>query len=144
MTRTILFIGLTALTLAAGCDTSERQKLNAQQAVAEYDLRDRCSRDAKTWFNENWSSDKNIVIPDYTNHYDKAMNKCFILLEHHVPLEGKSWTNYMQLWDVQENTKYGSFSQVLPDHPPVTCEVLKKKCKTLEEFNGLAAPYMNN
>jgi hypothetical protein len=59
----------------------------------------------------------------------------------------------MQLWDVYENSKYGSFAEnnmiffkptLHPESSVVICEVLNKNCKTLNEFNDLVRPYMNN
>lgn len=160
--RSILLIGLGALTLAAGCDTEkvarlERQnkELQEKQTVAEYDLREKCSRDAKAWFNENWRRDKDTVLLDYTNHYSKAMNKCFILVEYHYSFgDNGSWMNDMTLWDVHENSKYGNFGEshmifgiktgLAPQDSVHTCEMLDKKCRTLQEFNGLVRSYLND
>jgi len=64
-----------------GCDVQDRtnklekqvQELQAktskQDAIAEYDLQAKCSKDARAWFNENWSRDKDTILLDFTNHY---------------------------------------------------------------------------
>ena len=106
---------------------------------------------AKAFFNEGWTRDKDTKLLTYTNHYNKAMNKCFLLAENHFALAFPgSWANDMTLWDVYENAKYGSFFEVnlnkpLPNSDKVDgCQLLDKKCTTLAEFNGLVWPYLNN
>ncbi|MGA8311250.1 MAG: hypothetical protein WB755_14545 [Terriglobales bacterium] len=156
-----------ALFIIAGCDLPDRvsrlekenQELKAEaaknhaaaSATVEFDLQAKCSRDAKAFFNEGWTRDKDTKLLTYTNHYNKAMNKCFLLAENHFALAFPgSWANDMTLWDVYENAKYGSFFEVnlnkpLPNSDKVDgCQLLDKKCTTLAEFNGLVWPYLNN
>jgi hypothetical protein len=170
--RTVLLISAVGLVLlmSVGCDVPDRvtrleketQELKAEvakdhaatSATADYDLQAKCSRDAKAFFNEGWRQDKNTVLLDYSNHYNKAMNKCFIFVENHYNLGiNGSWVNDMQLWNVYENVKYGTFFEhhtniLLPEFKTIdevtVCEVLEKKCKTIDEFNGLVWPYLNN
>jgi len=130
-------------------------------APADLDSRAKCSKDARTWFNENWagtSREKDTALLDFTNHYNKKSNKCFIFVEYHYNSNlagpgGMSWTNHMSVWDVYENSKYGDFSEIhytywkpeVSTHNEVTtCEVYSQKCKTIDEFNGLARPYLND
>jgi len=149
-----------------GCDADkiarlekENQELKAasakDHASADYDLQAKCSRDAKAWFNENWagSRDKDTILLDYTNHHDKSENKCFIQVEYHYNfLSPGSWVTDIMLWDVYENAKYGTYSEThlvyqqpyrVEDHV-VYCELLGKKCQTVEQYNALVQPYMNN
>lgn len=169
MAKTVHLIGLGALLLmGTGCDFDQRishlekqtQELQAkvvkESTVAEYDLQAKCSRDARTWFSENWSSarDKSTTLLDYTNHYHKNLNKCFILVEYHYSVDASSsWMNDMTLWDVYENSKYGNFAEshtirfkpTVDSHDEViTCELLGKKCKTIEEFNNFTRSYLND
>ncbi len=168
MVRYFLLAGLGALLLTSlGCDIPQRitrlekanQDLQAQvikiQAASDYDLQARCSKDARAWFKENWSSnDKDQLLLDFTNHYNKSQNKCFIFVEYHYRTESSgSWINNMTLWDVYENEKYGTFAEnhiiyLKPKYQStdeiITCELFGKKCTTVGEFNGLANPYMNN
>jgi hypothetical protein len=154
------------LFLAIGCDTGERisrlekqtQELKAEVAkdrvAADYDLQAKCSRDAKGWFKENWTADKSTMLLEYNNHYNKASNKCFVFVEYHFSFGPTgSWINNMTLWDVYENSKYGDFgeSTTIFLKPPYeskssvsTCVVLGNKCTTVEEFNNLVRPYLNN
>ncbi len=131
-----------------------KAEVEKNHATADYDFQAKCSKDAKTWFNENWSRDKDTELLDFTNHYNKSLNKCFILVEYHHSLGlGDSWVNDITLWDVYENAKYASFAEdhIIYIKPTastqdrvVTCELADKKCKTAGEFNDLVRPYMNN
>lgn len=132
----------------------EKQKNTALQ----YDLQAKCSKDARGWFNENWSRDKDTILLDFSNHYNTKQNKCFILVEYHYNSTfagpgGSSWTNDMTLTDVYENVKYAEFVQNhITNWKPeyslreevITCDVQGDKCKTVDEFNNLIRPYMND
>jgi hypothetical protein len=169
MARYFLLIGW-ALLVTTGCDTGERlaklekqnQELLAEvkkgQASADFDLQGKCSKDARTWFNETWSRDKDTILLDFSNHYNKKENKCFILVEYHYKNHfeapgGSAWTNHMTLWDVYENTKYSDFAEnhytvfkpkVSSSDEMILCETLSAKCKTVDEFNNFTRPYMND
>src|SRR5438477_6319833 len=68
-----------------GCNTDDRvsrlekqmkelrQDQAKQQSAAEYELEEKCSREAKAWFRENWAREKNTTFLDYTNHYNKGL-----------------------------------------------------------------------
>jgi len=151
--------------LFVGCDTDrinrlekENQELKTKvekgDAARDYDLGARCSKDAKQWFRENYSRDKDTELLDYTNHYKKASNKCFLVVEFHYKT-GASWTwiNDITLWDLYENSKYGHFaeehiieigSKTPPTNQVISCEVLGNKCTSMDEFHKLADPYMSN
>ena len=161
-----LAIGLVLL-FAAGCDTGDRisqlerenKDLKAEldknrDTVTDYDLQAKCSKDAKTWFDVNWSGtrDADTKLLDYSNHYNKKQNMCFILVEYHYGEHvGASWMNDMTLWNVYENSKYGSFTE---NHiitfksdardMVLECEVYGAKCKTGDEFNNLIRPYLSD
>ena len=156
-------IGL--LGLLVGCDHGERisrleksiQDIQTESkrtaAAVDFDLQSKCARDSKTWFSGNWSPDKDTIILNYTNHYNKAMNKCFIVVEYHYNV-GKhlSWASDISLWDIYENTKVGAFGEMHMDYGMEAgvkdrvshCNVGQRTCKSLDEFNGLAISYMQN
>jgi hypothetical protein len=131
-----------------------KEEVKKAQASTEYDLQAKCSRDARAWFNENWNRDKDTQLLDYTNHYNRAQNKCFILVEYHYSLaDGSSWMMDMSLTNVYENDRLGnvSVSHMIRFKPVVeteqivgSCEVVGTKCKDVDEFNRLVQPYMNN
>jgi hypothetical protein len=112
------------LVIVAGCDHEARltnlendnQDLQAEIGKnaknADFDLQSKCAGDARTWFNDTWSRDKDTILLDYTNHYNKRSNQCFILVEYHYHLDkNRSWVNDMNLYDVYENAKYGNISK---------------------------------
>lgn len=165
--RGSLMIALAVLlAVVPGCDTNQRisrlekeneelkAELKKNQAAGDFDLQAKCSRDAKGWFDQHWSRDKDTILLEFTNHYNKAENKCFILVEYHFRLDKNgSWVNDMKLSDVYENAKYGSFAEnnmiffkptLHPESSVIMCEVLDTKCMSLEQFNKLMQPYMNN
>jgi hypothetical protein len=132
-----------------------RTEVKRSSAVADFDLAEKCSRDARAWFNTEWSRDKATMLLDFTNHYNKARNKCFITIEWHYRLNpnGESWVNDIMLYDVYENEKLGSISvnhlvSLRPEYSFTEnvygCEVWGQKCKTLDEFNKLTTPYMSD
>lgn len=155
-----------AVLIGTGCDYPNRlanlekqnralqEEVNKRQTSTDYDLQVKCSRDAKEWFKENWSSDKDTILLDYHNHYNKNNNKCFILVEYHFSFgRGGSWINSISLWDVYENSKYGDFAE---DHEidlqlksgtedrVTSCNVLNRKCQTLGEFQNLTRSYLSD
>jgi hypothetical protein len=112
------------LVIVAGCDheagltkfEKDNQDLRAEigknAKSADFDLQSKCARDVRTWFNDKWSRDKDTILLDYTNHYNKKSNQCFILVEYHYHLDKNgSWVNDMTLYDVFENAKYGSMNK---------------------------------
>lgn len=171
--RRLLAVALACLVpLIAGCDTDrmndlEKQnkdlkaQLDKQHTTENYELQSRCSNDARAWFNGNWaqtSRDKDTMLLDHQNHYDAKQNKCFIFVEYHFKTQSAgpkedSWINDMTLYDVLENSKYGEFSeshltyfdsQLSSRDILISCEVYGEKCKTVDEFNNLMRPYMND
>lgn len=165
----VLYLFVLVAVVATGCDNDRisklekenqelKAKLDKNNVAQEYDLQSRCSKDARAWFNANWSRDKDTTLLDFTNHYNAKHNKCLIFVEWHYDSQYgnatlSSWTNHMTLTDVYENAKYANFSQNhimlgKPDYkltePVITCDVEGTKCKTLDEFNNLLRPYMND
>jgi hypothetical protein len=166
MPRYLIIVAGSFLLLLLGCGDRDRigrlekqtqelkEEVKKAQASTEYDLQAKCSRDARAWFNENWNRDKDTQLLDYTNHYNRAQNKCFILVEYHYSLaDGSSWMMDMSLTNVYENDRLGnvSVSHMIRFKPVVeteqivgSCEVVGTKCKDVDEFNRLVQPYMNN
>lgn len=166
MPKCLVIVAGIILLLSLGCGDRERidrlEKQNQElkdevkkaQASTDYDMQVKCSRDAKAWFNDNWERDKGTLLLTYTNHYNKAQNKCFELVEYHYDIaNGASWVGDIMLWDVYENTRYGNVSVThMVYYKPVvsseesvgTCEVFGTKCSSVDDFNKLVQPYMNN
>ena len=164
MTKKFVAFGALFL-IATGCDlpdrvgklekqTSElRAEVEKNREAVELDSQAKCSKDARAWFNDNWSRDKDTILLDFSNHYNKSQNKCFIyVVFHYTSGPAGSWTNSRGLWDVYENTRYAKFGenheQLKPDYKVddhvFTCEVSGKKCTSLQEFNELLQPYLSD
>jgi hypothetical protein len=161
--------GFMMLLLICGCDTERLNQLEKQNqemkaeidkrnVAQDYDLQSKCSKDARAFFNANSERDKDTILLDFSNHYNKKLNKCFILGENHfnshlADAGGTSWTNSMIMFDVYENSKYAEFIEnhstylkptIHVGQEVISCNVAGAKCKTQDEFNNLVQPYMNN
>jgi len=170
MAKKLIALGALFL-IGTGCDLPDRvgrleketKELRADvdktRAASDYDLQAKCSKDAGAWFKENWGlPDKDTVLLDYKNHYNRKQNKCFILVEWHYNSHfagegGSSWTNDMSITNVYENEKYGNYSAntytyykptVTTNSEVIRCEFLGQKCTTLEGFNNAVRPYLND
>ncbi len=167
MKQSTLVTGLVVLLMiTATCDNSERmarlekqnQELQAEvsksRATTDYDLQSKCSQDARSWFNENYSRDKDTILLDFSNHYNKNLNKCFIVVEFHYSYDALgSWTNSMTLWDVYENAKCADFAQnttvftkptYRTEKKVIVYEVRGKTCTTVQEFNNFIHSYLTD
>lgn len=158
----VLSLSLVAL-VGIGCDTGNRisrlekenedlkAEIQKNHIALDYDLQAKCSRDARAWFNENYSRDKDTLLLDFSNHYNKSSNSCMIFVEYHFRSGADGCFNDMSLWNVYENSKYGQFveSYVINNKGPSgtnvsTCEVGAQKCTNVDQFNAMMQPYMNN
>ena len=130
-----------------------RAQLASRENVTRYELAGKCSEDAGAFFRLNFPPDRTYVLHDVMNHYNRSENKCFALVETHSKQtpQAAEWANEMSLWDVQENAKIGDFLElhdyVLNEGDKtdlLTCDIDGKQCKSLQNWNGSAYPYMNN
>ena len=153
------FLSAAMIWIAAGCgsrgDTAEaagRAKPTIEQLTADYDLRAKCARDARDWFKENWRLDKGTLLLNYSNHYSKAQNRCYALVENHTLVSNDLWVNNLTLWDVNDNSKQGDFVldhsfYIKPENGRgqwmVNCEISGARCSSFNEFQTLAHSYMN-
>ena len=97
----------------------------------DYELQDKCKKSSEELFNREW---KNIEHSSYQNHYNKKLNKCFIVVKHFD-------ANEVYLYDVNENNIYGGFQKY---ENSTKCYVLEKKCNSEEEWDKLVKPYMED
>ena len=73
-------------------------QLNEKNLTRNYDLEARCSKDARVWFNQNYSRDKDTMLLDFSNHYHVPSNQCYIFVEYHWKQgTGESWMNNISL-----------------------------------------------
>ena len=159
------------LLLIIGCDIPDRvsrlEKENADlkaqiekdHTARDYDLQAKCSKDARAWFKEGWDRDKDTILLDFTNHYNRASNSCFIRVEYHHYSNTFSktiteWNNDISLWNVYENDQIGEFLEThtldfsgggsKSTDKVLTCAVNGKKCSSLDELVAMTNPYMSN
>lgn len=105
----------------------------------DYELQERCGKSSEDFFRKNYGNgtiktDSANEFWSYKNHYNKKMNKCFILCEELVPKK-------KELFDIHENNYYGYLIEN-DKHQVVFCSVLDKKCKSEKEWDLLVKPYM--
>ncbi|MDD4901562.1 MAG: membrane lipoprotein lipid attachment site-containing protein [Patescibacteria group bacterium] len=169
--KKIIFLFVSVL-LLAGCDykivkeqptqnftipsigqiqTSSRAtpETNTQTKQSNLTLQAKCSKDAENFFNLHWrkSIPTGMLALDYQNHYNKTLDKCFILIIFNFKTDigdgsPASYTNDKFLYDVYENVQYGTID--ITDKILQKCEVSSKKCVSLDDFNNLSESYMNN
>lgn len=147
---------LSLLLLLAGCDREssvqnlehEVRSLQAQikqlQASVDSSVQATCARDSRAWLANTYLAGSDIVFVNYSNHYSRARNTCFLLAEEHVSMRNSlSWTNDISLWNVYENKRYGHYDESNVATGPKTkktvdaCEVQGRVCRTADEFHLL-------
>jgi hypothetical protein len=138
--------------------------VNAQSTLA---LQEKCAEGAKKFFLErinfyggSWGSfnnEKGWGWNDFTSHYNKKLDKCFILIKNIYSPKDKKEDDpifySIELFDVYGGKQYGCFwrEQYKNFNWPVTrCEVGNKKCQSKStslglienEFENLIRPYI--
>ena len=137
-----------------GCNnqnpTKEKSSVQEKRNVKEeYELQDKCGQRTSEFFKKEYgngidNSKDGIMMSGYQNHYNKKLNKCFILItskDH--PKDKKMDVLLMKnIYDFNENKEYGSFSKFRKDVTPSDCNVLEKTCNSEQEWDSLVKPYM--
>ncbi len=82
-----------------------------------YELQERCKKSADAWFQENTpKAGESTSTFDHRNHYNKKLNKCFVLFTAVIPTwdannkRGPTQERTL-LMDVNENNEIGDFMQ---------------------------------
>ena len=115
-----------------------------------YEMQQKCAKDAKAYFVENEGSSgisedtKGTYNKWYENHYNKDLNRCFILVEY-KKIGGKGgstakWAVY-NLIDVNENRTYASLMTGDSDEA-ITCIFNDSRCVTSTEWWTKVRAYM--
>ena len=79
---------------------------------------------------------KGLFLYKYKNHYNKKLNKCFMVITEDGVLE-----RYKKLLDVDENNSYGSV-RINNERENMGCYLLEKKCKSEEGWDSIVKHYM--
>ena len=126
---------------------------NAQSTLA---LQEKCAEFVKKNLGEPGVIDRgkkdDLSMMGYTNHYNKKMDKCFVLISYthftHTA-KGQDQTQFHQeLWNAMDGKEIGLYSsnQVKEGsswkHYENGCKVGDTICHSKTEFDALIKPYM--
>lgn len=126
-------------------------------------LQEKCANGARESFERKYCGDQSQIYPSgcfvvdlfgayywsYESHYNKKLDKCFLLAHGHTGYKGLPKFNDYSLIDVFEGKVYATYfartgyEKNLFLYPDVAeCSVGDKQCKSLVEFENLIRPYM--
>ena len=138
----------TSFMFVVGCNNHNTIK---EQSKEKYELQERCGKWCEEYFNKEYGNgiinggDGERLISNYTNHYNKKINKCFILItstEFIRNMENKIESIRMKtLFDLNKNKEYGSLVQFENNNKPINCRILEKYCNSEKEWDLLVKPY---
>jgi hypothetical protein len=126
-------------------------------------LQEKCANGARENFERKYCGDQSQIYPSgclvvdlfgtyywsYESHYNKKLDKCFLLAHGHTGFQGLPKFNDYSLIDVFEGKVYAIyFARTGYEKNPflypdvAECSVRDKQCKSLVEFENLIRPYM--
>lgn len=121
----------------------------------EYELQERCKNSADKWFQKEWdgkhisSDEERVIMADYKCHYNKKLNKCFVLLTTmSMPTKNKKGNKIETnvLFDINENKEYGSYDNIQNEsgygHVLDMKSSIDIECSTKGDWNLLVKQYM--
>lgn len=125
-------------------------KLDAAVKTANLDLQAKCAQEARLAYNE--SGLKKDALSSYTNHYNRTLNKCFVMFGT-LKSEGNGLTVYKSIMDAFEGKGYAEYYWSNPQSKPgwevkpTVCTVTllsgeDQNCESVEEFEQLIKVYM--
>jgi hypothetical protein len=116
--------------------------------IEDYELQERCGKRAEERFQQAYGNGiSNVkggtVKSDYTNHYNRKLNKCFIFVRGAFSGKKKqdNWVS-KELVDINENRNYGTFLKSTEDDRVKVCTASGKPCNSEDEWDSLVKPYM--
>jgi hypothetical protein len=112
------------------------------------ELQEQCGKRSSEFFNKEYDNGTvktkdGTTTTQFTHHYNKKQNKCFLLLKStHIFNDKKKGHRYLEnLLDINENKEYGYFIENVKS---IVCFVLDKECKSEQEWESLVKPYMED
>jgi len=118
-----------------GCNnqtpTKEQLSISKTTSKENYELQEKCGKRCEEWVKKEY----NGTNCSYKNHYNKKLNKCFIL----VSCNGNNISTEI-LFDINENNKIGGLSDF--KNGKVFCSMSDKECKSVSEWEILVKPFM--
>jgi len=148
----------TSFMSVVGCNNQniikEQSSLAEKKIKEDSELQERCGKQCEEYFNKEYGKgiinrgDGERLISKYTNHYNKKLIKCFILInstEFIRNMENKIESIRVKtLFDLNENKEYGSLIQFENNNKPINCRILEKYCNLEKEWDLLIKPYMKD
>src|SRR5689334_17725564 len=64
-------------------------QMSSQQRAVDLDLQAKCGKDAEAYFNRHYQLTRDDTLLTFSNHYNKAANGCFILVQHKFWMDAK-------------------------------------------------------
>ena len=146
-----MFVLMFFLSSCKDTSSSNVQRINNEVSKLslkdEYELNERCGKRAadvfkKDWGNDAISNDKDSsTLANYSNHYNKKLNKCFYLINSStVNYSSKITYNFKTLIDINDNSVYGDY---IDDGVKITANVQGKKLTSNNDWNLHTNTFMN-
>ena len=138
----------TSFIFSVGCNN--QNIIKEPSSLSE--LQEQCVKRSKEYFKKEYGNgiinggDGERLISNYTNHYNKKLNKCFILItstEFIRNMENKIENIRIKtLFELNENKEYGSLIQFENNNKLINCRILEKYCNLEKEWDFIIKPYM--
>ncbi len=120
----------------------------------EYELQERCGKTARGFIKLGYGNGVSKTRDGqqetaYVNHYNKKLNKCFVIISLSNYVLEKDHPEYVKsfvktLLDVNENKEYGKYINDYQPQKMLMCEVEGRHCLSPEGWEALIRPYMND
>src|SRR5262245_42037575 len=142
MKSKILGVGIA---LGVACSVAQAQSMQ-EQAQCAAQARVAANQENSKW--EQTSSGMQTISFDHESHFNKKLNKCFIVTRRTFNVASiLHWnTNLYDAFDERRDYALFMGSDRNP-HKPILCQLLPTNgqitnCNSEEEFNAFVAPYM--
>ena len=117
-------------------------------------LQEQCVNRSKEYFKKEYGNgmingvNGERLISQYTNHYNRKLNKCYILITSTEFIRNKE--NKIEniglktLFELNDNKEYGSLIKFENDNKLINCRILEKYCNLEREWDLVVKPYMED
>ncbi len=131
-------------------DLPEESSVSEGNIKMYYELQEKCGKQSREMFREEFGNgivykNEQKITSDYTNHYNKKLNKCFLLvnlINHIKNRENKIEKNRLKmLFDLHERKEYGAVL-IFDNGELDSCSILDQICKSEQEWDLLVKHYM--
>jgi hypothetical protein len=121
------------------------EQLQTASEATVLDLQEKCAKQAREMFKaDGWDKQP---LAGFGNHYNAAMNKCFVVIENTSLDTSGVETITKILLDAFEGSAYGQYIWFSNKVKPFLCYALlasreKKLCQSKDEFDEMLRNYM--